>query len=240
MKAAGTAPFKQRRNDPGARQDLNLDSLVIMLMLGAFLATALAGLVIAGLLRDEPMPSQRVRFMVGNATLDVPIAWLRPGMPRGGGRVGRLDLALPWPENGGPADAGPPSARPSEAAGLGRFVLVSLVPADGGIAPADRPATLYARFMTGDATPHASGLILRRFRPGSPFEGEDLLLSPPDGRAFSARCPSRDAATSWREGCVAELRIAGLDAQLRFSPSRLANWKQLADGAGRAMAAMVR
>jgi hypothetical protein len=41
-----------------------------------------------------------------------------------------------------------------------------------------------------------------------------------------------------REGCVAEIRVGQLDAQLRFAPARLVAWERLAEGARRVIASM--
>jgi hypothetical protein len=249
MKAAAMANIRHRQGNEPITRTLNVDGVVITLMLGSFLMTAFAGLLLALLLRQSSAsPTETARFAVGANILDVPVAWLRPGAPRSGGRVGRLDLALPWPDNGGSGDAAGQSSR-APSLGLDRAVLVSIVPSDGAIAPPDRPATLYSRFVTADVDSHAGGLIVRHFRSGSPYDGEDLYLSPPDGRSFSARCPSREPTSTardtggreinWREGCVAELRIGNLDTQLRFSAPRLASWERLADGVRRAVAGMV-
>jgi hypothetical protein len=104
-------------------------------------------------------------------------------------------------------------------------VLVTIHPADGSMAPAERPKHLYARFLSAAATPEDGGLIRRRFRPGTPFEGEDLVLSAPDGRAFAARC--LDASSEVATACVAEMRLGALDVQARFAPALLPRWEAL-------------
>jgi hypothetical protein len=107
-------------------------------------------------------------------------------------------------------------------------VLVTIHPADGSMAPTERAKHLYARFLSAAATPEEGGLIRRRFRTGTPFEGEDLVLSAPDGRAFAARC--LDAASAVATACVAEMRLGALDVQARFAPSLLPRWEALSAG----------
>lgn len=107
-------------------------------------------------------------------------------------------------------------------------VLITLAPADRSMPPQDRPRHLYARFLSAEARPAEGGLIRRRFRPGTPYDGEDLYLAPPDGRAFSARCLDRQAGSPVTASCVAEMRLGRIDAQMRVTPALLGSWEVLA------------
>ena len=75
--------------------------------------------------------------------------------------------------------------------------------------------------------------MTRRFRQNSPYAGEVLVFSPPDGRRILARCedempadtvrPETAGGKSWLPAaiapqCIAEFRRHGLDIQLRFAP----------------------
>jgi hypothetical protein len=216
---------------------VNVDGLIIAYMFVVFALTAAVAIGLARYMRSEPAPTATTTpFSIGETKLNVPDAWLR--LPRHTqGPVTRIELAIPWPSETDRLDADP--TRRAQTPALEDAVLVSLVMADGAVAPADRPAKLYARFLTPDAWPNPGGLVLRRFKAQSPYENEDLYVSPPDGRAFSARCPRSDATSPVHEGCIAEIRIGGLDALVEFSPSRLVQWKQLADGIRRAVETMV-
>jgi hypothetical protein len=107
-------------------------------------------------------------------------------------------------------------------------IVVSWRPADGSLAPAERPAVLYARFISPEASRSERGLIRRRFRDGTPYEGEDLFVAPPDGRGFWARCPTAPAQGDSSGRCLSEMRFGGRDVQLRFAPALLARWEVLA------------
>ena len=138
---------------------------------------------------------------------------------------GARALRLPWR-----AFAGDGAAQPDEPV----FVTVRL--ADGSLAPAERPSVLYARFVAADARSAAGGLIRRRFRDGTPFEGEDLVVAAPDGRAFWARCPTPGGRGDGASGCLTEMRFGDIDVQVRFSPALLPRWELLASGLHRRFA----
>jgi hypothetical protein len=86
-------------------------------------------------------------------------------------------------------------------------------------------------------TPGVGGLIRREFRSGTPYAGEDLLLSPPDGRAFAARCYKAAVAAKMKAACIAEFRANELDVQIRFAPGALPHWEALAQALRRFIAA---
>jgi hypothetical protein len=109
-------------------------------------------------------------------------------------------------------------------------VFITTAPADGSLAPAERPSVLYARFVAADARSAPGGLIRRRFRDGTPFEGEDLAVAAPDGRAFWARCPSAGSPAEPGGRCMTEMRFGDTDVQVRFAPALLHRWELLASG----------
>ena len=210
------------------------DGLAVAYLVAIFVVTALTALFAAAAIHRRDVEPSRIRFAIGATNLDVPSTWLRAGMPRSGGTVERLDLVIPWPDE---ATAGEADAARGAVA-IEKVVLVALTSADAALAPAQRPARLYSRFLTAEVWPNPGGLILRRFRSGTPYEDEELYLSPPDGHVFAARCPRGVTTLPVREGCVAEIRVGQLDAQLRFAPARLVSWERLAEGARRIIASM--
>jgi hypothetical protein len=91
--------------------------------------------------------------------------------------------------------------------------------------------TLYARFFADEHWSNPGGLLMRRFRPDSPYGGEELYFSPPDGEAFSARCPRQGSvADVGSANCLWSFRQDGLDIQARFPASLLPRWTRLRDG----------
>jgi hypothetical protein len=109
-------------------------------------------------------------------------------------------------------------------------VFITISQADAAVDPASRPALLYSRFLEGDASTGAGGLIARKFESGSPFELERLYLAPPDGRAFFARCPKqRPSDDALLDQCLWLFRIKSLDVELRFAATLLERWDVLAE-----------
>lgn len=163
--------------------------------------------------QENAVATSATAVRVADVDLIVPTAWLR--LAHAGGQVERLDLIVPAHAltNAGVQEDGP--------------VFVTLSRPNGSVNPADRTALLYARFLTAEATPGAGGLIRREFRSGTPYFGEDLLLSPPDGRAFAARCFKAAIAAKMKAACIAEFRVNELDVQVRFAPGMLPHWEAL-------------
>jgi len=104
-------------------------------------------------------------------------------------------------------------------------VVVSLRGRDARLEPAEKPARLYARFLKNEEEPLAAGLIARRFEVGSPYEGEVLIMTPPEGRLFWARCGLRKSDAA--QICLSEMRADGFDVTLRLSDSALHQWEMM-------------
>ncbi|BCM83663.1 hypothetical protein [Methylobacterium indicum] len=182
------------------------------LMLGAVLglagALALTGLAAAWLARPSKPAGPVVVGMLAPRPVVLPAAWfVRPGA---GAETGgdRIDLAIPWSDLTG-------GALP----GLMRVTATRAPETEAPLSPARR----YARFLTAEAQPLPEGLMRRRFRAGTPFEGEDLYLAEGEGGRFAARCatgpsPEPEAA------CLSEVRIGALSLRLRFAAERLPSW----------------
>lgn len=173
---------------------------------------------IGGLLGSAPQPSV---LSVGATRLLVPAGYLRADSTNTAA-TSDADLVAGWPDFGPPA-----TPRPSEGTAL---VFLHLTPAAGDD-PAERPMALYARFFADEHWTNPGGLLMRRFRPDSPYGGEELYFSPPDGEAFSARCPRQGSvADIGSASCLWSFRQDGLDIQARFPASLLPRWTRLRDG----------
>ena len=182
-----------------------IDGLVAGVAVGA-LILALAAVDLGGfwirrnaLAADAPALAE----LAGRA-VSVPAAWLaRAPEP------GRLDLAIPFPSAAGRAE---------------ERLFVTATPAEG---PTPGLGPHHARFLSAVARSHPSGLLQRRYRNGTPFEGEELYLSPPDGALFAARCAPAKSEAEEGPGCLAELRLDGLDLRVRFPAARLVAWEAI-------------
>lgn len=165
-----------------------------------------------------------VSVRLGAARLRVEPAYVRDSEDRRGGALDRLDIAARFP-NFAPAGGG--SARADD-----NLVFIRLEEADASLAPEERAAKLYVRFLETEQWSNPGGLAMRRFEPGSPYEHEELYYTPPEGRLFAARCTRpRQPPDGLAETCLFDLRINGVDAHVRFSPELLAEWERLSRGA---------
>jgi hypothetical protein len=181
----------------------------VMLGAGCFVACAAVAVALGAYWVTRPVPD--------------PLAAEGAAVP-GTGASGRRALRLPWGAFG------------SDAAGqLSEPVFITTLPADASLAPAERPSVLYARFVAAEARSAPGGLIRRRFREGTPFEGEDLVVAAPDGRAFWARCATSGSRNDGAS-CLTEMRFGNTDVQVRFSPALLPRWELLASGLQRRFA----
>ena len=66
----------------------------------------------------------------------------------------------------------------------------------------------------------------RRFHADSPYSGEVLLIAPPEGRHFSARC-DRSGAKPIEPSCFAQIRRAGFDIEIQFSKRDIVHWERI-------------
>ena len=203
----------------------------------AFGACLLALLALAGVAvwwwRAPPAPddSSPVRLAVAGVALRVDPRLARAVADLANPAPQELDLVLAMPDF---SPAGPrASSMPLE-----KLVFLTLRQQDEKVEPRDKPAKLYARFLSPAIEVHPAGLIVRGFEPGSPYDGEQIYMTPPEGRAFWARCAA--ATAQLPATCISEARIAGLDMRLRFKPEMLAEWEAMTTGAVRLVEEMAR
>jgi hypothetical protein len=192
----------------------------------ALLALAL-GLSLKPLLWPMPLPTRPViaEAQLGAVRLRYEPRYARPPEARASQAENHLELVAAMPDftpAGDALDRLPPET----------LVFLTIEPAGTTLDPSERPQRLYARFLDSDVWSHPGGLIMRRFMPESPYEREDLYMAPPEGSAFFARCTRPPAIPDGLPGsCISEMRVAGLDIQMRFSPEQLSSWERMVAGA---------
>lgn len=189
------------------------------------LCTLAGGLAGAGLLllTDRPPAPDSLAVPLAGKTLTVPRALLREG-PDTPDALGRITLALTFPDF---APLPPPDAAGRQPGAI----TVTIGPAEPGLAPEDRPRQLYAKFLAGEVWSNPGGLVMRRFRPGTPYEDEELYLALPDERRFAARCPRNDLPDAGvEEACLWQMRLGDIDVTTRFAPRHLVEWPRLREG----------
>jgi hypothetical protein len=189
----------------------------------ALLVTAL-GANAALFLREERSdipPSGHARIDLAGRVVEVPRTLIRDRVQMGGGRLDRADLAVaiadfsPMP----PVSAKDPHRPMPDAL---RIILT---------APRDHTETtelfqnVYARFLTAETWSNPGGLVMRRFRPGTPYEDREIYIGAGSGRPFVVLCPKEEAARAV-EPCTSTLRQDGIDIELRFNARHLPEWRR--------------
>jgi hypothetical protein len=221
------------------------DSLVLAFMATTLSVAALAtGLGLWLATTASPALPAVVTYQVGGATAAVPREWLRLPAPRPG-PIEHLELALSWPEQ--------PSRSSLRESAMGQgapedLILITVSATDNTLAPADRLAKLYMRFLDPKPAAGPTGLLSYRFREGTRYAGEELYVTAAGfgtsrEMPFYARCPA-PAAGEQRSGasgpCMTSMRIGPFDIVARFASARLDDWPRLTDGIARIVATMVR
>ncbi len=207
--------------------------LALLAGLGA-LAAGLAPLVLPR--EKRAAPAGEARIQLGETILRVDPAFLLRPEERRGGRMAEAHLAFDA-RSLGPAE--PPRAlAPGVAHANPDMVRLILKAPDPKLSPAERTERLYLRHLDPDSAPSAAGLSLRRFAQASPYAGEDLHFTPPDGALFAARCERARDHDPLTPACVADLRVEGLDARLEFKLAWLEDWENLARVTREAVAGM--
>lgn len=155
---------------------------------------------------------------MGDVTLTIPRDIIRFEAQRRDGPHARVDLMFHWPSLR--------AAARTPADDMAGLVFVSLTPKDEALDPPRRLAGVYGRFLEPEARAEGFGLSVRRFRPGSGYDGEDLVYDPARPGEFFLRC-----AALTGEGpatCLREIRVADrLDVVVRFPRPLLEDWQRL-------------
>lgn len=215
----------KRRPPPLPRADKALFKAALAIMLAGAAAT---GLALFHNSRGEDALTLVQPARVGQVSLMVPQNLTGTEADDTSRLVGMTRLRLDWPSLG--------PALPQQRSRL----LVTLSPPDKVNEPATQLA-VYARFLTPTVWSNPGGLVVRGFRKGSPYAGDELYVSVPDGRGFAARCPLDSAATAnLDELCRVTFRHRGLDVNIRFPRTIIADWELMLGGVRRTIDGMMR
>lgn len=205
----------------------NVTRLVVAI---AFLAACVALGFIGFVLLIGDSSGARVEAQIGETRFVYKRVYARDPATAVGGRADRLAFAAAFPDFA-PLARAKAAMSSRDIAERNRKTVFLTVSAAEGMEPSDRPAQLYSRFLEADAASGPGGLIVRQFESSSPYQGERLLVAPPDGRLFFARCPMEGPSSSATiESCLFVFRMKSLDVELRFAPSLLEHWETLIDG----------
>lgn len=212
----------RRPPPPLPRADSALVKAAFAIML---LAAAATGLGLYATHKGSETETTLQPARIGNSVLMVPQDLTGAEADDSSRLVGMVRLRLGWP------DLGPAQNR--------NRLLVTLSPPDKVNEPATQ-LSVYARFLTPTVWSNPGGLVVRGFRKGSPYEGDELYVSVPDGRGFAARCPVNTGPAPLDELCRVTFRHRGLDVNIRFPRAVIADWELMLGGVRRAVDRLVR
>jgi hypothetical protein len=224
--------FSMVQRGVGAWREHTRSHIIPIMLTGGVTASAVA--TVAYLLWPtwEPDASSgpaRLPVSIGTTLFNVPTAAVRMKIQRHSGPQERVDLSFAFPSLEPPDAPKRVSVEAiDEAAQPIDRIFLSIAAHHDTLAPDARVRTIYPRYLEQTSLPGADGLMLRVFRDGTPYGGEDLFLaSTPE---LSARC-TRDAATPGM--CLSERRIDGADLTFRFPRSWLTQWREVANAMDR-------
>lgn len=207
-------------------------------------AVGLLGLAFAAnatLLLREPsipqLPQGIAEIDLSGLPLKASRALILDPAQHGGGRLLRLDLGLDR-ETFEPL---PPPSLQRKNVSQGQKLHLVLTNPGLQAPPVDQLQQLYARFLLPETHNTPSGLVLRRFRPGTPYEDRELFIGAGQfggglGRLFIALCPKTGAQDI--EACTAKLRQDGVEVEMRFAPQALSDWRRISTRTLRLVSAM--
>lgn len=202
--------------------------IVLIAVLAALGGLGWAGYVLLPHYFASPT-ARMVEVTVGPSRLRLDPAYLRRQEDRDGGRMSELTLAASFDSFRPAPPIGP--LRPGMMQADPDLIVMTVRPADPALAPADRTAKLYARFLESDTWSNPGGLVMRRFTRNSPYASEELYIAPPDGRRFAARCIRPiQPHDGLPDTCIAQTRVENLDIDIRFPPDLLVDWDRLLRG----------
>ena len=162
---------------------------------------------------------------IGGLVFNVPPAAIRVPLQRHAGAQSRLDLVFLWPALV-PPDPAAKSIGLEEVAPIDRMFVTITVP-DDALGPAERIKSIYPRYFDFGRFAGPEGLLVIRFRDGTPYQGEDLFYDPAAPDRFAVRC-TRPGTGSMPGICLFERRVAeAADVIVRFPRDWLAEWRPL-------------
>jgi hypothetical protein len=209
----------------GRRRGVLLLPLVIMFAL-VFGAVGYIGYVLWPRWPGPPVAHDAppLPITIAGVAFNVPPAALRVPVQRRPGAHERIDLSYLWPSLEPPdpaAGASSPATRTLER------LFVTISAAGDAMPPTERVKTIYPRYAVPEPVPGPAGLAVLAFRPGTPYQGEDLVYDGDEPDRFLVRC-SRNGSGPTPGTCLYERRIEKADLVVRFPRDWLNEWRLVA------------
>jgi hypothetical protein len=183
-----------------------------------------------------PLDAPAIPVTVAGVLFNVPPAAIRATVQRHPGAHERIDLVFLWPSLAAPPPDGEFVAAPAVTGEDGAAVMpraddrlfVTIAGLGAVLPPMARLRSIYPRYIEAQATAGPDGLAIVPFRPGTPYEGEDLVYLAEKPEQFSARC-SR-AVRTVPGTCIQERLLDGAEITARFPRDWLQDWRNMAAG----------
>jgi hypothetical protein len=204
--------------------------LIGLILLAALLMATGAGFIGVVLWPRWPDPitldaAPSLPITINGIVFNVPPSAIRVPAQRQAGPQERIDLAFLWPDLR-PPDAVEKAALDEQPSALDRL-FVTLAALSDLLSPATRLNQIYQHYFVPTPFAGPDGLIVRRFRDGSPYQGDDLFYDPSVIDGFVVRC-SRPGTGGTPGVCLFERRVANaVDVTVRFPRDWLAAWRPL-------------
>ena len=178
-----------------------------------------------------------IPISVAGELFDVPPAAIREAVQRHPGQQERIDLAFQWPSLAPPAADDKPAdkialnaenAAAAAAAPENRRLFVSIAALGSELPPLERLRTIYPRYTETKASAGPDGLAILSFRPGTPYDGEDLVYVGTNPEQFFALCtrPGRIVPGT----CIHERMQGAAEMAFRFPRDWFGDWRTIAAG----------
>ncbi len=232
-----TAHTVSRRKSRRTHGLLTLPFIVVVVLLAA--AAAFVSYVLWPTWPSRPtaLDAPAIPVTVAGELFDVPPAAIREAVQRHPGQQERIDLAFEWPSlepasaDDKPADKtvlDAANAAAAAAAPENKRLFVSIAGLGSELPPLERLRTIYPRYAETKASAGPDGLAILPFRPGTPYDGEDLVYFGTDPEQFFALCtrPGRIVPGT----CIHQRRLGDAEITLRFPRDWFGNWRTIAAG----------
>ncbi|MEJ2377341.1 MAG: hypothetical protein P8Y71_18715 [Pseudolabrys sp.] len=171
-------------------------------------------------------------IVVAGVNFNIEPAAIRRAIQLHPGAQSRVDLAYLWPALTPPD----PQAAPHVDAPVdpNKRLFVTIAAGAGTLPIMARVKQVYPRYLVAEPVAGPPGLTLRRFRDGTPYEGEELAFEQANPAHFLARCTLKGAVNSGN--CLLERRIGNADITFRFPRAWLKDWQIVAAGVDKLLA----
>ncbi len=207
---------------------------LLVFIVAALTAAAYVAYVLWPRWPDAPvaLDAPSLPIVIAGTAFNVEPAAIRMAVQRRPGNQARIDLAYLWPSLTPPDPALKPTVGNPVDPNERLFVTIG---SGGETLPlTERVQTIYPRYLAPEQTVRPDGLTLRRFRDGTPYQGEELAFEQAAPEHFLARCTLHGIANAGT--CLLERRIGEADVTVRFPRDWLNDWKGVAGGIDKLMA----